>query len=113
MFAQATVENHWTGKQLKGAVEAAKAKKWIDVNLQEPGLQPPEPKPKLAPEYSAANPPLARRVMARFERAVEEFKDLVAQWDLVAAEKLSEPQKERVKAAVAELLERLGQVQGR
>ena len=31
----------------------------------------------------------------------------------LAAEKLSEPQKERVKAAVAELLERLGQVQGR
>lgn len=110
LLAQASAENNWTGKQLKGAIEAAKAKKWIDVDPKTPGLQPPEPTPKHPPEYSAANPPHAGRVVARFERTVEDFKELTAQWDLVVAEKLSDGQKARVKAAVAELMEGLGKV---
>lgn len=76
LLAQAAVENHWTTRELKGAVEAQRAGKWIDSDKKTPGLQPPEPTDKQAPQYSAENRPQAGRVVAKFERVLRSLKRL-------------------------------------
>lgn len=76
LLAHAAVENHWTTRDLRGAVDAARAGIWIDGDLKTPGLQPPQSvphspgaQPPPLPHYSEANRPQAGRVVARFERA--------------------------------------------
>lgn len=113
LLAHAAVKHHWATKELKGAVEAARAGKWIDGDLKTPGLQPPPPKPPEPPQYSAAHPPQAGRVVARIERLVADFDDVGAEFLLVADEKLSEMQRERVRAAVVGLEAKLAVVKGK
>lgn len=45
LLAHAAVENHWTTRDLRGAVDAARAGIWIDGDLKTPGLQPPQSVP--------------------------------------------------------------------
>ena len=40
LLAQAALDNGWTGKALRGAVDATRSGRWIDVDPA-PGLQPP------------------------------------------------------------------------
>ena len=107
VLAQAAVENHWTTRELKGAVDAQRAGKWIDGDLKTPGLQPPEPTTKQEPQYDASHPPQAGRVVARIEKALADFEEIEAQWKLVDGVKLSDLQKGRVLKAVAGLEEKL------
>lgn len=107
LLAQATVENGWTARQLRGAAEAAKAGLWIDGDLSQPGLQPPDVRD--VPPESAKVLPLGR-VVSRFERTVADFDELVGHWQAAAGEKLSKVQRERVRKALAELEARLAEV---
>lgn len=52
-------------------------------------------------------------MVARMERLVTVFDEVESAWALVTDEKLSEMQKERVRAVVAGLEERLVKVKGR
>ena len=113
LLAHAAVKNHWVTKELRGAVEAARAGKWIDSDPKAPGLQPPPPKPPAQPQYSEANRPQAGRVVARIERLVTDFDEVESAWALVEDDKLSDIQRERVRAAVKGLEERLVKVKGR
>ena len=113
VLAHAVADNHWTTKELKGAVEAARAGKWIDGDLKKPGIQPPEPTPKQEPQYSAENRPQAGRVVARFERVLAEFEEVAGQWDLVDAGKVTEGQMGRVAIVVKGLEGRLGVVKSK
>ena len=108
LLAQAAVDNHWTTRELKGAVEAQKAGKWIDGDKKTPGLQPtvpspypPGPKGKQQPQYDASHPPQAGRVVAKFEWVLKEFEAVVGEWALVDPRKVSELQRQRVLKAVA------------
>lgn len=49
LLAHAVVKNHWATKELRGAVQAVRAGKWIDGDAKTPGLQPPLPKPSTPP----------------------------------------------------------------
>ena len=110
VLAQATVENGWTARQLKGAADAVKAGKWIDGDPGRPGLQAPLPTDLQEPAAGQVKVLPAARVVSRFEKAVEEFDTLALHWEAVSGEKLTEVQKGRVKKALAELEERVGKV---
>ena len=111
VLALASVDNQWTTRELRGAVQAQKAGRWIDAKPQEPGLQAPAAaEPAAPPKYSAEHPPQAGRVVVRLERVVQELAQVVDDWALVDAAKATDAQKARVKTAVAGLLARLGPV---
>lgn len=103
VLAHATVENHWTTKELKGAVQAANAGKWIDADPKAQGLQAPGLQPPPIPHYDETHRPHAGRVVARLERILAEFEEAMAQWALVDIEKVSDEHKARVEKALAGL----------
>lgn len=96
LLAQATLDNGWTGQELRDAIRAVQDGQWPDADPAAPGLQPPP-----APEPAAdARPPQPGRVVSRFERSADELDALISSWAQVPAEKRSKKQVARVRAAV-------------
>jgi hypothetical protein len=95
LLAQATLDNGWTGQELRDAIRAVQDGQWPDADPAAPGLQPPAPEPT-----ADARPPQPGRVVSRFERSAEELDALIHSWAQVPAEKRSKKQVARVRAAV-------------
>lgn len=93
VLALATVENHWTSRQLRDAILSAEAGRWIDAQPEVPGLQP------AAPALPEKVMPVGR-VVTRFEKAAEELDDLGVQ---ISGRKVTGPQKARVRDALGRL----------
>jgi hypothetical protein len=107
VLAQAAADNAWTGEDLKNAIAAALAGRWIDAELDKPGLQPPEPEPEVPVKVAAG------RVVTRFEKALEDFGDLASLWDGVAIERLPARQLQRVDASLTALEGHIATVRAR
>lgn len=97
LLATASVDNGWSADQLRDAVLAARAGRWIDGQPDVPGIQPPA-----AAEEPARTPQLGR-VVTKFERTVADLDTLAAEWEQVSTKKLSGAQRKRLEEAVAAL----------
>jgi hypothetical protein len=110
LLAKATLDNKWSGDALKDAVLAVRAGKWIDGDLEQPGLQPPAPEP---PKAEDGKLPQAGRVVSRFERTVTDLEDLAGQWDRVPVEKLTALQRERTTESLAKIKAHVARLEAR
>jgi len=108
LLAQATVDNGWSGLDLRAAIHAVQAGLWPDGDPSTPGLQPSALEPAPGPELRTLQP---GRVVTRFERASDELDGLIGAWEKVPAEKRTAAQVARVKAAVAGGKERIARLQ--
>ena len=97
LLASASVDNGWSAAQLRDAVLAARAGRWIDGQPDIPGIQPPIPQPE------PTSAPQLGRVVTRFERAASDFDALVGEWAAVAAKKTTTAQRKRMAAALGAL----------
>lgn len=97
LLATASVDNAWSADQLRDAVLAARAGRWIDGQPDVPGLQPPPAPP------DTRRPPQLGRVVTQFERTVADVDALAASWEQVATKKISRAQRKRLEDAVAAL----------
>ncbi|HND34473.1 MAG TPA: hypothetical protein PLA94_30935, partial [Myxococcota bacterium] len=93
LLAVATMDNKWSSRQLRDAVNAAAAGRWIDAQPELPGLQPAAPE---APEKQLQ----LGRVVTRFEKAAEDLDNLGVQ---LSGRTVAGQQKERVREALARL----------
>ncbi|MBM4109703.1 MAG: hypothetical protein FJ255_13000 [Phycisphaerae bacterium] len=108
LLAQAALDNGWTGKALRGAVDATRSGRWIDVDPA-PGLQPPPPEePVDAPKKVAVG-----WALKRAERTVSDFAAVADELGQVDVAALSEKQRVRALAAVEELRQRVERLQAR
>lgn len=96
VLALASAENGWSSAQLRDAVLAARAGRWIDGQPGVAGLQPPSPAPAPAPKAQLG------RVVTRFERTVTDFDDVAAQWATVTR-KPTRAERARMAAALEAL----------
>lgn len=110
LLAQAAVDNGWSSRATRDAVLAVRAGRWIDGDVVTPGLQPPEPV-EVPPE--PVKPPQPGRVVTRFEKTNETLDELVAQWEQVDVEQLTELQTMRVREAIGNLKARIARLEGR
>jgi hypothetical protein len=96
LLAQAAFDNAWTGEALRGAVDATRSGRWIDVDPA-PGLQPPPPEePADAPKKVAVG-----WALKRAERTVNDFAAVAEEWDQVDVAALSEKQPRRGGARIS------------
>jgi hypothetical protein len=108
LLAQAALDNGWTGKALRGAVDATRSGRWIDVDPA-PGLQPPPPEEPLdAPKKVAVG-----WALKRAERTGGDLAAVAEEWDQVDVAALSEKQRGRALAAVEDLQQRVERLQAR
>ena len=96
VLALASVQDRWTSGQLRDAVLAARAGRWIDGQPDVPGLQPPAPEPEPTGKVQLG------RVVTKFERAAADLADLVTQWAGVTR-RPSGAERERLSAAIGAL----------
>lgn len=108
LLAQATVDNGWSGLDLRAAIQAVQAGQWPDGDPSTPGLQPSAPEPAPGAELRTLQP---GRVVTRFERASDELDGLIGAWEKVPAEKRTAAQVARVKAAVSGWKERIARLE--
>jgi hypothetical protein len=101
VLALATVENHWSSRQLRDAILSAAGGRWIDAKPELPGLQPAAPEP---PEKAMP----VGRVVTRFEKAAEELDGLGVQ---ISGRKVTGPQKARVREALVRLKAKIVEVE--
>ncbi len=99
-LAGLTVEQGWSSRQLRGAVQATVAGRPLDADPDQPGLQPPEPI-----EESAPLP--AGRVVTRFEKAATDLEQLGEHWERLDPSRLSSGQRNRMAASLGRLRARL------
>jgi hypothetical protein len=107
LLAEAVHENGWTGSDLKKAIIATEANKWIDGDPRTPGLQPPDP------EAEPPHSPQIGRVVTRVEKIAEHVDEVLAQWEQVPVEKLTKKQQARVRDAVRAVKERVARLESR
>ena len=110
VLAQAAVDNHWTGKQIKQAAAAVAAGRWIDGDPATPGLQPPALGDD---DEDEAKKPQQGRVVRRFEKAASQLGELQAQFAAVAGQKLSARRRARLHAALDQLQAQIDGMRGR
>ena len=94
VLAQATVDNHWSCRQLKDAAKAANAGNWLDGDPKTPGLQPVAPP-------AVVHPVQVGRLVTRFEKMAKQAAELVAAWKLVEGKATDKQRREQGKAVVA------------
>ena len=95
LLATASVDNQWSVDQLRDAVLAARAGRWIDGKPDDPGLQPPPAPPE------PVKKPQAGRVVTRFERSIGDMRAAAAEWRSVDPKKASAEHRKRIEKAVA------------
>lgn len=108
LLAQATVDNGWSGLDLRAAIQAVQAGQWPDGDPATPGLQPTAPEPAPGGAKRTLQP---GRVVTRLERASDELDGLIGAWEKVPAEKRTAAQVARVKAAVTGWKERIARLE--
>ena len=96
-LAKATVDGQWNVKALKGAIEQLKAGRWYDTQSDAPGVQPPPPAAPPAPK------PQPGRLATQAEKLLETAQHWRAQFTAVAPAQWSQPQKQRIRSALAAL----------
>lgn len=100
LLARAALDNAWTRRQLRDAVQAVRAGVWPDA-APAPGLQPaPPPEPPSAPLAPG-------RVVSRFEKTADALDALASAWATVDPTALPPGQRKRARAALRRLRERV------
>jgi hypothetical protein len=106
-LATLTIEQGWTSRQLRGAVQATAAGLPLDIIPEQPGIQPPQPEPE------QRRPLPAGRVITRFEKAADDFEDLGTHWEHLDPASLSSGQRNRIAGSVQRLRARLDALEKR
>lgn len=101
LLAQATLDNAWSRRQLRDAVDEVIAGEWPDTQPDKPGLQPGPPRP---PEARVLAP---GRVVTRLEKTVEEIDEMTGHLEGVDPADLAPGQRKRARAALRKLRERI------
>lgn len=98
ILAKATLDNGWSRRALRDAIEDVQHQRWPDHQPEAPGLQPS------AAPTAVERPTLAPgRMLTRFEKTADEVTALAGQWAHVDVGRLSPAQKRRARAALQRL----------
>jgi len=101
-LATLTIEQGWTSRQLRDAVQATAAGLPLDAAPELPGIQPPAPA-----EEGSPRPLPAGRVITRFEKAADDFEDLGTHWEQLDPSRLTSGQRNRIAGSLGRLRARL------